>query len=681
MALEYRLGRLDHDFDAALEYFRNIKDRAKALYGFSRHHVERLATGLSRLASIEQKYFIAMVASTAREHRLAKTGLEGDMRNKGQAALWLNALSEKERQYEVLSRITIVDNLAGQAEPTIRFAFSPYTNPLANFRQGDLVIVYPAVNHSYPLGSQLIKGTLVRLDEQEITVQLRARQMNQRFFDDHQYWNVEHDTLDSAFGHTYRWLSSWLAADHVQRSRYLGLKAPEQPGVDIWDNLGELTDEQNAIMRKILSAQDYFLLWGPPGTGKTSVMLGQLVGHLYEHTGETLLVLAYTNRAVDEICEAIYTVPRTAMVRIGSKHGASEDFHDMLLERRMSGAKTRQELLSILRQFRIVVGTISSVLGRPELFEIVHFDRLIVDEASQITEAMMAGLLTRFRKVLLIGDHRQLPAVVVQSQVDRQVRDNDLRALGLVDLGNSYFERMFGLCEKHEWHWAFDKLTIQGRMHQDIMGFVSQHFYRGILRILPAHMGGKRQQDKLPYSTDANGLMQLLATWRMVFLPVTSIENPHSKVNSRESAGVLQVVAALRQLHREPSLALVPQSVGIITPYRAQIAQIRTDLQKARLFGLDMTVDTVERYQGGSRDIIIISLCANSRHQLHNLVSLSADGIDRKLNVALTRARQQVIVLGDPAILSANAVYADFINRFRVDEPLLRDGMPEDDRN
>lgn len=106
------------------------------------------------------------------------------------------------------------------------------------------------------------------------------------------------------------------------------------------------------------------------------------------------------------------------------------------------------------------------------------------------------------------------------------------------------------------------------------------------------------------------------------------------------------------------------QSLGIITPWRAQIAQLRETLAAAGLDPDGITIDTVERYQGGARDIILISCCVHSIAQLNNLVNLSGEGVDRKLNVALTRAREQVIVLGNPEVLREDPRYREFIERY-----------------
>ena len=107
---------------------------------------------------------------------------------------------------------------------------------------------------------------------------------------------------------------------------------------------------------------------------------------------------------------------------------------------------------------------------------------------------------------------------------------------------------------------------------------------------------------------------------------------------------------------------LTSSSIGIITPYRAQIALLKKCMEILPSAIVEkISVDTVERYQGSARDIIIISFCVNRLSQLDALISLSQEGIDRKLNVALTRAKEHIILIGNKALLSTNEVYSQLI--------------------
>jgi DNA replication ATP-dependent helicase Dna2 len=104
----------------------------------------------------------------------------------------------------------------------------------------------------------------------------------------------------------------------------------------------------------------------------------------------------------------------------------------------------------------------------------------------------------------------------------------------------------------------------------------------------------------------------------------------------------------------------------VITPYRAQIAQIQATLRDMDFDTDKITIDTVERYQGGAREVILISLCTNQKSQLASLVSLSDEGVDRKLNVALTRARKHLIVVGNKEILRGSDIYRRFIENYEI---------------
>src|SRR5699024_10565267 len=107
------------------------------------------------------------------------------------------------------------------------------------------------------------------------------------------------------------------------------------------------------------------------------------------------------------------------------------------------------------------------------------------------------------------------------------------------------------------------------------------------------------------------------------------------------------------------------ENIGVITPYRAQIATIRHAIHQAGLPAEGLTVDTVERYQGGAKDIIIISYCVNAMSQIQLLrESMTSEGIDRKLNVALTRAREQVIFLANESLMREHPLYKALIDHF-----------------
>lgn len=614
------------------------------------------------LEPLARCYFIAFAGFIAREQQLAKTGVTGLESVNGLAALWLNTTEEKNAAFELLSGLVISDNQSASEEPLIVFSKTEQTHPLANFRVGDIAVLYPQSGSEQPvLSNQIFKCTLVALDRGSVAVRLRSRQFNQAVFSRFALWNLEHDLLESGFTGMYRNLFEFARAPRLRKALLLGQRPPAKP---VPLNLGpfpEATTEQVDLMSRALAAEDYFLLWGPPGTGKTSVALKLMVTHLLDATAENLLLLAYTNRAVDEICEAIEKIGdrvKNQYIRIGSKYASDARFHGQLLQSKIEQLTNRKELRAVFDNHRIIVGTVAAVAGKPELLQLKKFDRVLVDEASQALEPMLISLLAQIGKFILIGDHRQLPAVVSQPQAHSAVRDPILVEAGFTDLRNSLFERLYLQCQARNWDWAYGQLSKQGRMHAEIMAFPNEHFYEGKLDILPEDAPGRiRQLAPLSSGDQAPGsaLLKVMAAQRVVFLS-TPIDpgSANLKTNVREAEVVARLVRDFRQhYHQQGKTA----NIGIITPYRAQIATIRQALIQLELDPDDLTIDTVERYQGGARDVILISLCTNHPAQMATLSARNDEGVDRKLNVALTRAREHLVILGNPGVLNESPVY------------------------
>ena len=667
--------------------FRKLSpNRFPKVKGFLQKDLEKFEKVYSGMTALERKYFIAFSGFIAREHQLAKTGVQGISNINGLAALWLNTYEEKWSNFDIISFLKIKSNNTKADEPIIIFEKTADTNPLANFRKGDIAVLYPKQTTRYDksvdsikqsvLSNQIFKCTLIDITKTEVIVRLRYRQFNTSIFEENEFWNIEHDMLDMGFNSMYRALYTFVQFSKDKKELLLTQRPPKLPNQQTISAPKELTLEQQEIFKKIINANDYFLLWGPPGTGKTSMMLKNLVGYLLHHTAEHLLLLAYTNRAVDEICEAIDQLKtyltqqkeeniRKTYLRIGSRYSTASNFQEQLLSTKTAQVKTRKELLEIIQNHRIFVGTVASVANKPELLQLKSFHRVLIDEASQILEPNLVGLLPHFKRFVLIGDHKQLPAVVVQEVDTSKVEDEDLHAIGLYNLRNSFFERLYKRCQKEGWDWAYAQLSHQGRMHQDIMDFPNRFFYENSLHILPPSIPfHKKQVAAISYKTNGNTspLERQILQKRIIFMP-TKVDylSTTSKTNQHEAQKIGELVLCFQKIYQFNSKTLTSKSIGIITPYRAQIAQIQEILREKNV-DLDLlTIDTVERYQGGARDIILISLCTNSASQLEALVSLSDEGVDRKLNVALTRAREHLVILGNPSLLRGNKIYEALI--------------------
>lgn len=604
------------------------------------------------LDEYEKIYFRRMSAFVALEHRLAKIGEYGqDVRN-GLASLWLDSFEEKMERFEMISFLQIEQNESMESEPTIQLYVSEFSNTLSNFRIGDIAVLYPQNKHQSCLNNQVFKCTILHLDKNCIKVRLRSQQRNQEIFETNTYWALEHDMMDSNFNKMYQQLFSWAKAPKSYRDLLLAYRPPTQTNElsEIYSQ-SSLTMEQNILLQKMIDAKEYFLVWGPPGTGKTSRIIKHYVEYVIDKTENPIYILAYTNRAVDEICEAIHNLGddyKNQYFRIGSKYSTDEEYQSNLLNEKLKSTSNRKDIIKMIKSHRIIVGTLSSILGKPLILELIPPHEVIIDEASQILEPNIVGILQRFSKFILVGDHRQLPAVVVQSKIESEVNDPKLRNQGLVNCRNSLFERLYIKAKNMNWHWAFGLLSQQGRMHKRLMDFSNEHFYNNQLKIIP----------NVPrLEVDSQESNHFLDN-RLVFIHAnTKIEERYSKTNSNE---VEKLVEALQHiLKRDGSL----KNVGVITPFRAQIAAINKRIEEEKLHLHGLKIDTVERFQGSAKDIIMISFCANNPFQLEQMSSLSVEGIDRKLNVALTRAKEQIILTGNQYILRKNPLYADLLDK------------------
>ena len=654
-------------------------ERYPTLAGFAQRDLRAFYAAWGTLTELERDYCRAFVGFIAREQRVAKVGVHAADRISGQAALWREDLEAKIDGYAILHDLRLVTVAQKGSSPVLGFRrpASPIGEAtLTSFRRGDIVVLYPgdAADRAV-LRHQVYKATITRLDAETVEVRLRAPQPDLTRFERHERFNLEPDLFDSSFNRLYQNLAEFAAARPEARALVLGLRPPTPPATARVPVPAALTPEQGRLFAEIVNAREYYLLWGPPGTGKTSVMLHHLCAHFATKTRERILVLAFTNRAVDEICKAVEQIGgdiRERYLRIGSSFGCDERFAPQLLQSRIAGVRSRRGIRELLARQRIVVGTVSSVTGKGEaLFDLLDFDRVLIDEASQLLEPQLVHLMTRFPRTVLIGDHRQLPAVVTQAEALTRIEDPGLLQLGLRDLRNSLFERLFERCSTENWDWAYGQLTRQGRLHTELAAYVNAAFYDGTLRHLGPHGANPDWQvrpnawDHVPDDCTDKERLYAGHGYVVVDTPV-DLSDRAFRTNRFEAAEIVACLRSLIRLRRAHRSDLIkPHQVGIITPYRAQIARIRQALHASDL-GAEwggVNVDTVERYQGSTYDYVLLSLCANQAAGVRRLSSTNAEQIDRKLNVALTRARYRVIAFGNVALLRAhNPAYRQFLD-------------------
>lgn len=643
-------------------------------------------------SDLERNYFMSFVNYVSYEHFLSKVGgadRDRGGKSNGLARLWLDSFEEKKNKFEILYDLEIVENKIDCEEQEIVFKRVSIDNNHINFRKGDICILYPRNSHSEKASqSQVFKCTIKEISRDYVTVYFRYKQRNKAFFEsfgNKGKWALETDFMETSFNSMYKSLYEFLKSKQSYRDLILTQRFPEKSENYNYKN-PTLSLEQSKVINKALSANDYFLLNGPPGTGKTSIIIKNLIKELIV-SQKRILVLAYTNRAVDELCAAIDSASggrdNLNFIRFGSKLSTNEVYHENLIDFVIEAEEKellkvnkrfgRTEVSNIMTRNKVFVSTVASVASKQSIFQVKSFDYIIVDEASQILEPQIVGILAQASKFILIGDHKQLPAISLQSPDRSKTNSALLESIGLFNRKNSLFERLYKFCEDNLLSDAYDTLTYQGRMHKEISLFPNFAFYQGRLREAydTPNIDSEAKKHLLRQVVDlnfhepsVNTVRKLLSQKRMVFFNNNEVDDLFAKSNSFEADLVVKLVKDIISLYQANNKYFdIEKTIGVIAPFRNQIALIKHKLEEARIPGHEsITVDSVERFQGSQRDIIIYSFSINNPFQLRGMINLNDEGnVDRKLNVALTRAREQMILIGNDNILSNNLIYLRLI--------------------
>lgn len=449
-------------------------------------------------------------------------------------------------------------------------------------------------------------------------------------------WTIMSDVMDSSARASMSGIASFMKQPRVRREVLLGRRRPRVRTRYV-SSAPDLTPIQRDVVERALQADELFLIQGPPGTGKTSAVLRSIIQELVAQPHERVIAAAFTNRAANEICSALdrYGID---YIRHGSQEGATGAKSIPQLMRELSPS----DLAERITNTRCVVATVQSLSSSAEIWDFGAFTTAVIDEASQLLEPMLLSVTSRVGRAILIGDHCQLPAVVTQPQENLSTAHAALQSIHLTNLAMSGFERLLR-CHNHtdHAHEVCGMVTEQGRMHADIMRVASESFYGGRLRSIRAD---QEQAQPAPWAERIPHRAAFIA----------------SALRKDQIDIVQDIVTYLTdgKLH----LREVP-SIGIISPFRVvnnAILTMLTEQQREHC-----TVDTVERFQGGERDVVIYLAAADSVQEFDQIRSeVDVDGIvvDRKLNVAITRGREQFIMIGDPMLLTQSPVYARVID-------------------
>ena len=677
---EYTARKLE-EINASTLNERGLRGRFWETY--LRPPIDRFQEKLQRLSAIEKSYFYAVYNFLTKELYTSKSGDVDYEGRTGAASLWLSTLAEKCEAGEIIYNLRIRENHAADEHKAylllVRSDFEekelPETvadndiqNVLPNFRQGDAIILYERNCGTDNVTNKMVfKGNIEHLTDHEISIRLRATQQNPSVLPADSLYAIEHDMMDTTFRSMYQGLYAYLSATQERRDLLLAQRPPKFD--ESLDSLvSQAKDDFTRVALKAQAAQDYFLLIGPPGTGKTSCALKKMVETFHADKGAQILLLSYTNRAVDEICKSLASIrPAVDFIRVGSELSCDETYRTHLIENELASCNRRSEVYERIRSCRIIVGTVAAISGKPELFRLKHFNVAIIDEATQILEPQLLGILcargeeggNAIDKFILIGDYKQLPAVVLQSSEQSAIYEESLMSIGLTNLKDSLFERLYRNCTARQSpltsHPSYDMLCRQGRMHPEVALFANRAFYGG--RLIPVG---------LPHQLEDSDTV-----CRLAFYPsILEKTGTSTKINHSEARIVADLVARIYEDCRIDFDEA--RTLGIITPYRSQIALIKKEIAALGIPALNrIMVDTVERFQGSERDVIIYSCCINSYFQLKFVSNLTEeDGtlIDRKLNVALTRARKQMFVTGVPKYLKSNPLYESLLNLMEYKE-------------
>lgn len=439
-----------------------------------------------------------------------------------------------------------------------------------------------------------------------------------------------------------------------------------------------LDESQRAAVELGLRAEDIALIHGPPGTGKTTTVVALIAGAVSR--GQKVLACAPSNVAVDNLAERLITHDMS-VVRLGHPARVLPAIQEHTLEARIDASDGRQivrqmrrELDSIARQRQrtrdrderralddsrrecraqlreISRRTVDEILEQADVvlatntgplhrLRELEFDRVVIDEAGQALECACWLPLIRGGAAVLVGDHRQLPPTIVSREAARD------------GLSQTLFDRLITELDPA----ATCLLRTQYRMHRDIMKWASESQYDGLLE---AHESvADRQLDGLvgvQPSPETSVPLVMIDTAGCDMHE--SVDDAGSKSNPGEARLVVVHVEALT------AAGVKLEDIGVITPYNAQVALLRRLFEEALGAAAEqLEIDSVDGFQGREKEVVVLSLVrSNERGE----VGFVADA--RRLNVAVTRARSHLAVVGDSATLCSSPTIGGLIDHLHA---------------
>jgi DNA replication ATP-dependent helicase Dna2 len=372
--------------------------------------------------------------------------------------------------------------------------------------------------------------------------------LNKEKFNAMNIWCLEADYMEVVNRYLLSSIADFIFKNFPNKPYILGVSQPEfienKTLNNLVDNIKELNEEKKIIIKNALAAQNYYLIQGPPGTGKTSYILKYLTRILFCHTNENILLLAYTNRAVDEICNNIKQITNDYsefdFIRLGNKE--SSEHTDKLLSHLPINI-----LPDKVNKCRCFAATVATANASPELFQIKNFDTIIIDEAAQILESSIVGLLSKANRFIMIGDEKQLPPISIVAENYLKINNEQLNSIDINYLGDSLFERLLRICISKNYS-AYSLLNMQSRMSPQIMNLANNLFYNNQLKINPK-INNSSQLNFLNENTDC-------------YYIDTPLES-NAKINHHQIKIILKLIQLIKNEYNE---SITQSTIGIISP-------------------------------------------------------------------------------------------------------------------
>jgi len=413
----------------------------------------------------------------------------------------------------------------------------------------------------------------------------------------------------------------------------LGIEKPRIRQIFPYPRIDQLNQVQQIAVLGALDAVDLYLIHGPPGTGKTKTLARYVVEEV--NRGSKVIACCPSNVAVDNLLRELHTIKENMEVcRIGINEKMQDDATEFSLEAQIASRNTTHIVYAtkkIIEGSKVILATTA---GISEYQAWKHLTKLheqgqsfvvVIDEAAQATEPMCWIPLKIASKLVLAGDHMQLPPTVKCEDVKK-------------DLGVTMFERLFDVYGNDPKHTT--TLIEQYRMCPTIMGWTSDEMYEGKLQAASVVLERTLMYSRWAEIKSLNlPEVNFLATKDMIMIDTAKQDKKEADDTgySKYNPGEVEIIHVLVLLLTK---VIAAESIGIISPYRSQVELLRRKLiEKGKL---KVKVSTIDGYQGREEDIIIISMVRSN-----DIGEIGFLGDDRRINVAVTRARMQVIIVGD----------------------------------